>query len=191
MSRSGCAGGGEEGGPHGPRTSLRGSLKALARSPHWEATAGLQAQGERRGRRFGEGEDDGITVQCARLRAQVSRHIVVASIIVGAASMSACASSGGNTRRPVRLVAQQRGHENNSWDRVTVYISRGDRCGSSVTRRRAREDRVPDSASGLHRRRTSTYHVAIRSPDSRLVEQFMFPSAGLWSDIENQSDCRT
>ena len=68
-----------------------------------------------------------ITMQCARLRAQMSRHLVAASMIVGAATMSACASGGVGTRAaqygssPSAVVI-----ENNSWDRVTVYISRGD-----------------------------------------------------------------
>ena len=69
-----------------------------------------------------------ITVQCARLRAQLSRHLVAASIVVGAAGMSACASGGGVGMRAAQYDASPTSVviENNSWDRVTVYISRGD-----------------------------------------------------------------
>src|SRR5262245_45260618 len=51
----------KRGGPScGPRTSLRRSLRSLARSPHWEATAGLTGAGCAAGTavRVGGGEDD-------------------------------------------------------------------------------------------------------------------------------------
>jgi hypothetical protein len=95
----------------------------------------------------------GITVQCARLRAQLGRHLVAASIIVGAAGMSACASAGVGARAqqydasPTSVVI-----ENNSWDRVTVYISRGDqlwRLGDvGALARTSWHIRSPDSSSG-------------------------------------------
>jgi hypothetical protein len=131
-----------------------------------------------------------ITVQCARLRAQISRHLVAASLIVGAATMSACASSGIGTR-----AAQMDGGassvviENNSWDRVTVYISRGDqlwRLGDvgALARLEFPVQRLGFIADGR-----STYLVAHPlAGQSFRSEQFMFPSGGIavWT-IENQS----
>src|SRR5690242_6772484 len=131
-----------------------------------------------------------ITVQCARLRAQISRHLVAASLIVGAATMSACASSGIGTR-----AAQMDGGassvviENNSWDRVTVYISRGDqlwRLGDvgALARLEFPVQRLGFIADGR-----STYLVAHPlAGQSFRSEQFMFPTGGVavWT-IENQS----
>jgi hypothetical protein len=132
----------------------------------------------------------GITVQCARLRAQFSRHIVAASIIVGAASMSACASSGVGTRAaqydssPSSVVI-----ENNSWDRVTVYISRGDQMWRLGDVGALGKTEFPIQRLGFIADGRSTYLVAHPlAGQSFRSEQFMFPSGGVavWT-IENQS----
>lgn len=129
-------------------------------------------------------------VQRARLRAELGRHVIVAAILVGAAGMSACASGGVGARAqqydasPTSVVI-----ENNSWDRVTVYISRGDqlwRLGDvgALTRSEFPIQRLGFMADGR-----STYLVAHPlAGQSFKSEQFMFPSGGIaiWT-IENQS----
>ena len=131
-----------------------------------------------------------ITVQCARLRAQIGRHLVAASLIVGSATMSACASGGIGTRAAqMDSGASAVVIENNSWDRVTVYISRGDqlwRLGDvgALARLEFPVQRLGFIADGR-----STYLVAHPlAGQSFRSEQFMFPSGGIavWT-IENQS----
>ena len=132
-----------------------------------------------------------ITVQCARLRATLSRHLVVASLIAGAAGMTGCASGGGLGVRaqqmensPTAVVV-----ENNSWDRVTVYISRGDqlwRLGDvgALTRTEFPVQRLGFFADGR-----STFIVARPLAGQQFrSEQFMFPTGGVavWT-IENQT----
>jgi len=132
----------------------------------------------------------GITVQCARLRAQLSRHLVAASIIVGAASMSACASAGVGARAqqsdasPTSVVI-----ENNSWDRVTVYISRGDQLWRLGDVGALARTEFPIQRLGFIADGRSTYLVAHPLAGQQFrSEQFMFPSGGIavWT-IENQS----
>ena len=131
-----------------------------------------------------------ITVQCARLRAQVGRHLVAASMIVGAATMTACASGGVGTRAaqygssPSAVVI-----ENNSWDRVTVYISRGDQLWRLGDVGALARTEFPVQRLGFLSDGRSTFLVAHPlAGQSFRSEQFMFPSGGVavWT-IENQS----
>jgi hypothetical protein len=131
-----------------------------------------------------------ITVQCARLRALVSRHLVAASMILSAASLSACASAGvGSRAQAYSMSPSAVVIENNSWDRVTVYISRGDqlwRLGDvgALTRMEFPISRLGFIADGR-----STFLVAHPlAGHSFKSEQFMFPTGGIavWT-IENQS----
>ena len=131
-----------------------------------------------------------ITVQCARLRAKVSRHLVSAAMVIGAASISACASSGIGTRAatfdqsPNSVVI-----ENNSWDRVTVYISRGDQLWRLGDVGALGKTEFPVNRLGFIADGRSTYLVAHPlAGNSFRSEQFMFPSGGVavWT-IENQS----
>jgi len=131
-----------------------------------------------------------ITVQCARLRAQVGRHLVAASMIVGAATMTACASGGVGTRAaqysssPSAVVI-----ENNSWDRVTVYISRGDQLWRLGDVGALARTEFPVQRLGFLSDGRSTFLVAHPlAGQSFRSEQFMFPTGGVavWT-IENQS----
>ena len=131
-----------------------------------------------------------ITVQCARLRAEMSRHLVAASLIVGAATMSACASGG------VGMRAAQYGSspsavviENNSWDRVTVYISRGDQLWRLGDVGALARTEFPVQRLGFLADGRSTFLVAHPlAGQSFRSEQFMFPTGGVavWT-IENQT----
>jgi hypothetical protein len=138
----------------------------------------------------GEGMMTNITVQCARLRAQIGRHLVAASLIVGAATMSACASGGVGTRAaqfgssPSAVVI-----ENNSWDRVTVYISRGDQLWRLGDVGALGRTEFPVQRLGFLADGRSTFLVAHPlAGQSFRSEQFMFPTGGVavWT-IENQS----
>lgn len=131
-----------------------------------------------------------ITVQCARLRAKLSRQLVSASMIIGAATMTACASGGIGTRAasydqsPNSVVI-----ENNSWDRVTVYISRGDQLWRLGDVGALAKTEFPVQRLGFIADGRSTYLVAHPlAGNSFRSEQFMFPSGGVavWT-IENQS----
>jgi hypothetical protein len=131
-----------------------------------------------------------ITVQCARLRAQLSRQFVVVAIVVSAAGMSACASGGVGVRAqqyeasPSSVVI-----ENNSWDRVTVYISRGDQLWRLGDVGALARTEFPIQKLGFIADGRSTYLVAHPlAGQSFRSEQFMFPSGGVavWT-IENQS----
>ena len=131
-----------------------------------------------------------ITVQCARLRAKLGRQLVSASMIIGAATMTACASGGIGTRAasydqsPNSVVI-----ENNSWDRVTVYISRGDQLWRLGDVGALAKTEFPVQRLGFIADGRSTYLVAHPlAGNSFRSEQFMFPSGGVavWT-IENQS----
>jgi hypothetical protein len=131
-----------------------------------------------------------ITVQCARLRAKLSRHLVSATMIVGAATMSACASSGIGQR-----VQESTGGssavviENNSWDRVTVYISRGDQLWRLGDVGALAKTEFPVTRLGFIADGRSTFLVAHPLAGQQFQsEQFMFPTGGIavWT-IENQS----
>jgi hypothetical protein len=131
-----------------------------------------------------------ITVHCARLRAEIGRHLVTASMIVGAVTMTACASGGVGARAaawsnsPTSVVI-----ENNSWDRVTVYISRGDQLWRLGDVGALGRTEFPVQRLGFLADGRSTYLVAHPlAGQSFRSEQFMFPSGGIavWT-IENQS----
>jgi hypothetical protein len=132
-----------------------------------------------------------ITVQCARLRAQMGRHLVVASMILGAATVTACASNGGvgtlaaaYENSPSSVVI-----ENNSWDRVTVYISRGDQLWRLGDVGALGHTEFPIQRLGFFADGRSTFLVAHPLAGSSFrSEQFMFPSGGVavWT-IENQA----
>ena len=131
-----------------------------------------------------------VTVQCARLRAEMSRHLVAASLIVGAATMSACASGGVGARAaqwsnsPSAVVI-----ENNSWDRVTIYISRGDQLWRLGDVGALGRTEFPVQRLGFLADGRSTFLVAHPlAGQSFRSEQFMFPTGGVavWT-IENQS----
>jgi hypothetical protein len=132
-----------------------------------------------------------ITVQCARLRAEIGRHLVAASMIVGAASMTACASAGGvgaraaaSNNSPTSVVI-----ENNSWDRVTVYISRGEQLWRLGDVGALARTEFPIQRLGFLADGRSTFLVAHPlAGQSFRSEQFMFPSGGIavWT-IENQA----
>jgi hypothetical protein len=132
-----------------------------------------------------------ITVQCARLRAEIGRHLVAASMIVGAATMTACASAGGvgaraaaSNNSPTSVVI-----ENNSWDRVTVYISRGEQLWRLGDVGALARTEFPIQRLGFLADGRSTFLVAHPlAGQSFRSEQFMFPSGGIavWT-IENQA----
>jgi len=126
------------------------------------------------------------TVRSTRPRAVVGRRVRLMAILIGAGALTACASAGGvgsraavAAREPTSIVI-----ENNSWDRVTVYISRGDqlwRLGdvSALARTEFPVHRMGFLADGR-----STF-LAGRSFRS---DQFMLISGtvAVWT-IENQS----
>lgn len=131
-----------------------------------------------------------VIVRCARLRARLSRQLVAAAIVAGAAGMSACASGGVGTRAqqydasPSSVVI-----ENNSWDRVTVYISRGDQLWRLGDVGALGKTEFPVQKLGFIADGRSTYLVAHPlAGESFRSEQFMFPNGGVavWT-IENQS----
>lgn len=132
-----------------------------------------------------------ITVQCARLRATICRHFVIASLVAGASTITACASGGGIGMRaqqmdqgPTSVVV-----ENNSWDRVTVYISRGDQLWRLGDVGALSHASFPMQRLGFFADGRSTFLVARPLAGQQFrSEQFMFPSGGIatWT-IENQS----
>jgi hypothetical protein len=104
--------------------------------------------------------------------------------------MSACASAGVGARAqqydasPTSVVI-----ENNSWDRVTVYISRGDQLWRLGDVGALARTEFPIQRLGFIADGRSTYLVAHPLAGQQFrSEQFMFPSGGVavWT-IENQS----
>lgn len=131
-----------------------------------------------------------ITGQCARLRATICRHFVVASLVVGASAITGCASGGGvgfraqQMQAPTSVVI-----ENNSWDRVTVYISRGDELWRLGDVGALSKTEFPMNRLGFFADGRSTFLVARPLAGQQFrSEQFMFPTGGIatWT-IENQS----
>lgn len=131
------------------------------------------------------------TVRSTRPRAVVGRRVRLMAILIGAGALTACASAGGvgsraavAAREPTSIVI-----ENNSWDRVTVYISRGDqlwRLGdvSALARTEFPVHRMGFLADGR-----STFLVAHPlAGRSFRSDQFMLISGtvAVWT-IENQS----
>ena len=130
------------------------------------------------------------TLSSARLRARVCRHIYLVALSAGTVMLGACASSGAVGR----AAAASEGSaglvvENNSWNRVTVYISRGGqlwRLGevNALEKLRVSPNRIGFVADGR-----STFLVAYPlAGDSFRSEPFSFPMGGMavWT-IENQS----
>lgn len=131
-----------------------------------------------------------ITGQCARLRVTICRHFVVASLVVGASAITGCASGGGvgfraqQMQAPTSVVI-----ENNSWDRVTVYISRGDELWRLGDVGALSKTEFPMNRLGFFADGRSTFLVARPLAGQQFrSEQFMFPTGGIatWT-IENQS----
>jgi hypothetical protein len=133
----------------------------------------------------------GNTVKSARLRATMSRHFRSAAILLAVASVAACASAGGVGYRaaqagvaPGSIVV-----ENNSWDRVTVYISRGDQLWRLGDVGALARSEFPTQRLGFFADGRNTFLVAHPLAGSSFrSESFMFPSGGtaIWT-IENQA----
>ena len=121
----------------------------------------------------------------------MSRHLVRASMIAGAVAMTACASGGGIGMRAAQMDNSPNSVviENNSWDRVTVYISRGDQLWRLGDVGALAHTEFPIQRLGFFADGRSTYLVAHPlAGQSFRSEQFMFPSGGVavWT-IENQA----
>ena len=131
-----------------------------------------------------------ITGQCARLRATVCRHFVIASLVAGASTITGCASGGGVGFRAQQMQAPTSVIiENNSWDRVTVYISRGDELWRLGDVGALSKTEFPMNRLGFFADGRSTFLVARPLAGQQFrSEQFMFPTGGIatWT-IENQS----
>jgi hypothetical protein len=131
-----------------------------------------------------------ITVQCARLRAKLGRHLMSATMIAGAATISACASGGlGQRVQESNVASSAVVIENNSWDRVTVYITRGDQLWRLGDVGALARTEFPVTRLGFIADGRSTYLVAHPLAGQQFQsEQFMFPTGGVavWT-IENQS----
>jgi hypothetical protein len=132
-----------------------------------------------------------VTVQCARLRASVCRHVVIASLLAGASMMAACASAGVGARAQQweEAAATSIVIENNSWDRVTVYISRGEQLWRLGDVGALSHAEFPMQRFGFLADGRTTYLVARPLAGQQFrSEQFIFPSGGVatWT-IENQA----
>ena len=131
-----------------------------------------------------------VTVRCAQLRATVRRHLVLLAL-VGATGTVACASSGsvGSRAAASAMGSASIVVENNSWDRVTVYVSRGDQLWRLGDVGALGRTEFPIQRFGFLADGRSTFLVAHPlAGRSFRSEQFMFPSGGVavWT-IENQS----
>lgn len=131
-----------------------------------------------------------IGMQCARLRATVGRHFVMAALVIGASTMTACASGGlGQRAREMEAGPTSVVIENNSWDRVTVYISRGDQLWRLGDVGALSKAEFPMQRLGFFADGRTTFLVARPLAGQQFrSEQFMFPQGGIatWT-IENQS----
>jgi hypothetical protein len=132
-----------------------------------------------------------ISVSSARLRAGISRHLCVIALVVGSATLGACATAGAaggrtaSTTGPAGVVI-----ENNSWSRVTVYVATpsgqrvrlGDVEGFSRVTFPARRVNLLAGGGGTFLIARPLAGMAFRS------ETFLPPSNGLvvWT-IQNQS----
>ncbi|HKO15602.1 MAG TPA: hypothetical protein VJU87_05145 [Gemmatimonadaceae bacterium] len=131
-------------------------------------------------------------VSGARLRAGVGRHLCVIALAASAGLLGACASSGSVGQRAAAAAAGGAGDlvvENNSWDRVTVYLERGGqlwRVGDvgALDKTRFSMKQLGPLVDGRN-----TYLVAHPIAGSSFrSESFLFPmgSTAVWT-IENQS----
>ena len=132
-----------------------------------------------------------ITVRSARLRAAVGRLLVLVALALGVVGASACASGGGVGYRAAAATSSPSSVviENNSWDRVTVYISRGDQLWRLGDVGALSRTEFPISRFGFMADGRSSFLVAHPlAGQSFRSEQFMFPAGGIavWT-IENQS----
>jgi hypothetical protein len=131
-----------------------------------------------------------ITVRSARLRAVACRHLVFLTLALGATTLSGCASTGVGYRAAAANAAPSSVViENNSWDRVTVYISRGDQLWRLGDVGALARTEFPIGRLGFIADGRSAFLVAHPlAGRSFRSEQFMFPSGGVavWT-IENAS----
>ena len=150
---------------------------------------------ERRGAQSGEwywggGKMRNVTVHHAQAGAALRRYLTTFSFALVSVATLACASSGVGMRAaqsansPASIVV-----ENNSWDRVTVYVSRGDQLWRLGDVGALGRTEFPIQRFGFLTDGRSTYLVAHPlAGRSFRSEQFMFPSGGVavWT-IENQN----
>ena len=132
-----------------------------------------------------------VTVQRAHAGASLRRYLTTFTLVLGSAATLACASGGGvgmraaqSANSPASIVV-----ENNSWDRVTVYVSRGDQLWRLGDVGALGRTEFPIQRFGFLADGRSTYLVAHPlAGRSFRSEQFMFPSGGIavWT-IENQN----
>lgn len=131
-----------------------------------------------------------VTVQRACLRSSLSRHVALLVMLLSGAGLTACASAGVGARAAAAGVAASSVVvENNSWDRVTVYISRGDQLWRLGDVGALGRTEFPIQRFGFLADGRSTFLVAHPlAGRSFRSEQFMFPTGGVavWT-IENQS----
>lgn len=132
----------------------------------------------------------GVT-QRARLRATLGRHMVVAAFALGSMITGACASGGGVGYRAAAAAGESSAIviENNSWDRVTVYVSRSGQLWRLGDVAALGKSKFSAKTIGFVADGRSTYLVAHPlAGQSYRSEAFMFPSGGVavWT-IENQS----
>ena len=132
-----------------------------------------------------------VTVQRAHSRGAIGRHFTRYVAVLGVAAATACASTGGVGARAA--AAGQSPSSvlvvNNSWDRVTVYISRGDQLWRLGDVSALGKTEFPIHRFGFLADGRSTFFVAHPlAGRSFRSEQFMFPNGGVavWT-IENQS----
>jgi hypothetical protein len=132
------------------------------------------------------------TVRSVSLRAALSRHCGILALTVSIAAMSACASGGNVGARAAAMGDMGLGAvvvQNNSWDRMTIYISRnGQLWRLGDVEALARGD-FPMSDAGFFSEGHNTYLVARPlAGRSFQSETFLFPSGGVatWT-IENQT----
>jgi hypothetical protein len=130
------------------------------------------------------------TVSSASLRAKVCRHFFLVTMSAGTMMLGACASSGAvghaaaASEGAAGLVV-----ENNSWNRVTVYISRGGQLWRLGEVNALEKLQVPPTRIGFVTDGRSTFLVAYPlAGDAFRSEPFSFPMGGMavWT-IENQS----
>ena len=131
-----------------------------------------------------------VTVQRARVCA-LRRHLTTFTVALGMAAAMACASSGSVGARAAQSAVAPSSIvvENNSWDRVTVYVSRGDQLWRLGDVGALGRTEFPIQRFGFLADGRSTFLVAHPlAGRSFRSEQFMFPSGGVavWT-IENQS----
>lgn len=132
-----------------------------------------------------------VTVQCAVEGATRRTHLTALMVALATAGLLACASTGSVGARAAESAMGSASIvvENNSWDRVTVYVSRGDQLWRLGDVGALGRTEFPIQRFGFLADGRSTFLVAHPlAGRSFRSEQFMFPSGGVavWT-IENQS----